>query len=129
MQKFLYGFISAILILLTLSIIYPWWSDTKGCTKCYQVIAEMNEQSLAIELHYRKFGKLPSNEEGLEILVGEFLEELNNDPWGGKYFYSTLNFDNRQCYVIWSFGSDLKPGGEKESEKDFSIFGKNENCL
>jgi hypothetical protein len=129
MQKFLYGFISAILILLAISIIYPWQSNTIGCTKCYKAIAEINAQSLAIELYYSKFGKLPSNEEGMEVLVGEFIEELNHDPWGGKYFYSILNFDNRKCYVIWSFGSDLKPGGEKESEQDFFIFGKNKNCL
>ena len=128
MRKFLYGFISGVLFLPALFIFYPW-RDSEGCMRCREADLDIHSQSKAIELYYKKAGKFPSNEEGMEILVNKFLDELKSDPWGEKYFYSTLNFANKKCYVIWSFGSDRKPGGEKESEKDIFVFGENESCL
>lgn len=70
-------------------------------------------------------GRLPTEEEGLEMLVtkpadpklarswsGPYLEEgLPTDPWGNAYRYSPSASGN-QPYSLYSLGADGKPGGE-----------------
>jgi general secretion pathway protein G len=52
----------------------------------------------------------PSTEQGLNALMGKYLERLPVDPWGKPYQY--LYPGVRSEVDIWSFGSDGVPGGE-----------------
>jgi len=51
------------------------------------------------------------------------------DPWGNSYNYILYQHDQYECFLIWSFGSDNKPGGNVYHEHDIyhhSILGQ---CL
>jgi general secretion pathway protein G len=70
-------------------------------------------------------GRLPTEEEGLQMLVtkpadaklarswsGPYLEEgLPSDPWGNAYRYAPAA-SATQPYTLYSLGADGKPGGE-----------------
>jgi general secretion pathway protein G len=70
-------------------------------------------------------GRLPTEEEGLEMLVskpadskiarrwsGPYLEEgLPTDPWGNDYRYAPAPSGDKP-YTLYSLGADGKPGGE-----------------
>lgn len=70
-------------------------------------------------------GRLPTEEEGLEMLVtkpadskvsrswaGPYLEDgLPTDPWGNPYRYSPAPSSGKP-YTLYSLGADGKPGGE-----------------
>ncbi|TCZ86187.1 type II secretion system major pseudopilin GspG [Lysobacter sp. N42] len=70
-------------------------------------------------------GRLPTEQEGLEMLVnkpadpklarswsGPYLEEgLPTDPWGNPYRYSPSP-SGTQPFSLYSLGADGKPGGE-----------------
>jgi len=56
---------------------------------------------------------IPTSDEGLNKLVEEGLIKKSGlkDPWGNPYGYRTPG-DNGEPYVIWSYGSDGKEGGD-----------------
>lgn len=68
-------------------------------------------------------GKLPDNASGLKALIenvsddekwdGPYMKRLPRDPWGNAYIY-TIPGKNDE-YDIVSYGSDGKPGGEKDA--------------
>jgi general secretion pathway protein G len=81
--------------------------------------------STAIDMYYREFGRYPSTEEGLAILVQEltldgssddqtirFIKKLPLDPWGNNYQYRSPGLVNTSSYDLWSFGADGIEGGE-----------------
>jgi general secretion pathway protein G len=69
-------------------------------------------------------GRLPTEQEGLNLLSsppadareaglwrGPYLEDrLPQDPWGQPYQYGLQGQDS-QPFALWSFGADGKPGG------------------
>ena len=71
--------------------------------------------SLAIDLFEQDVGRLPSNDEGLQALVGNpgvpgwrgpYLKNgLKPDPWGTPYSY-TLDTTTEHLYIVASAGAD-----------------------
>ncbi len=78
----------------------------------------------ALETMRLDIGRLPSQDEGLELLVqqptdsklaqrwkGPYLEDgLPEDPWGNPYQYSPQPSGTR-AFTLYSFGADGKDGG------------------
>lgn len=70
-------------------------------------------------------GRLPTREEGLQLLMnrpadpklsrkwaGPYLEDaLPEDPWGNPYEYAPAPSGSKP-FTLYSFGADGKPGGE-----------------
>lgn len=130
MLRFIYGLITG--LLMSVSIYLMVFSsfryiDERDRNK-FKVNADLNSINLAIKFYYNDMRTLPSNEEGLEKLSPKYIEELLPDPWGKKYLYTAFRFHEKSCYVVWSFGSDLKSGGKDEAEDIFSM-GENGNCF
>ncbi len=88
--------------------------------------AQLQQLSTAIEEFRMTMKRLPTEEEGLRVLVERpegdsdsewrnFLgmRELPKDAWGNDFVYSLddPDFD----YVILSYGSDGRPGGEGDA--------------
>lgn len=75
----------------------------------------------AIQVFRLDVGRVPTEEEGLEVLMknkgvarwaGPYLEEsVPMDPWNNSYIYSTSPSET-QPFSLYSLGSDGQPGGE-----------------
>jgi general secretion pathway protein G len=90
-------------------------------------VAETQARMLrgAIETFRLELGRLPTEEEGLAVLVsrpvdqranarwrGPYLDEaVPDDPWGNPYQYSVPGRDGLP-FALYSFGGDGQPGGE-----------------
>ncbi|PIE58164.1 MAG: type II secretion system protein GspG [Desulfobulbus propionicus] len=82
----------------------------------------------AVQTMRLDIGRIPNDEEGLELLVrppkderlktlwkGPYLDDdLPLDPWGKAYQYSVPGADN-QPFALYSFGADAKTGGSGEN--------------
>lgn len=67
----------------------------------------------ALESYYGFKGNYPSEEEGIDALVGRDneLTKLPSDPWGNEYAYEILEDDADSPYLITCYGSDGGEGG------------------
>jgi general secretion pathway protein G len=63
----------------------------------------------AVDAFYLAKGRLPSNQEGLQVLVPGFVKALTNDPWGHPYQY--VQPGKTGPYDIISYGADGREGG------------------
>lgn len=82
-------------------------------TEAKNTIRQMEE---AIEL-YRinpRNRQYPTTEQGLEVLVPKYLDEVPKDPWGEEYKYLSPGRDNR-AYDLYTLGADRQEGGEEEN--------------
>jgi len=71
----------------------------------------------AVEEYHKKFGRYPTNEEGLDVLVTtEFLQPNPTDRWGRKYNYRYPSTRKEVPFEVWTFGADGVPGGTDENK-------------
>lgn len=63
----------------------------------------------AVDSFYVAKGRYPDNQEGLKILVPEFIKILQNDPWGRPYQY--VQPGKGGAYDIICYGADGREGG------------------
>jgi general secretion pathway protein G len=75
---------------------------------------EMNIFSAALLEYYSTEGTLPSEDEGLNLLIEKGYitkgKESIKDPWGGEYIYQIMN--DGKGFSLKSLGSDKREGGE-----------------
>lgn len=64
----------------------------------------------AIEAFYAENSRYPSNEEGLAVLAGKFIDKLRLDPWKRPYQYNSPG--RNAPYEVISLGADGREGGE-----------------
>jgi SpoU rRNA methylase family enzyme len=127
MLRFIYGLISGILIcVISYAITHSHIDESDS--RSYEAKFGISSINKAIEMYYKEVGKLPDNEEGIEKLSPKYVEVIQHDPWGNEYLYATFKIKGKSCFVVWSYGSDLKPGGIDHAE-DVFVFGKNGNCF
>jgi general secretion pathway protein G len=76
------------------------------------VAARQDVASLAqaVKLYKLDNKQYPASDQGLNALLGRYLDRLPQDPWGKPYQY--LFPGVRGEFDIWSFGADGAPGGE-----------------
>lgn len=127
MRRFIYGLISGILICVIFYAITNTRIDEID-SRSYQAKRDINSINKVIEMYHKDVGELPGNEEGLEKLSPKYVETIQFDPWGNEYLYATFKIKGKSCFVVWSYGSDLKPGGIDHAA-DIFVFGKNGNCF
>ncbi len=67
----------------------------------------------ALEGYNALNGTYPTDEEGIDILVGKNKEltKKPTDPWGSEYAYELLEDDEDFPYIITCYGSDGIEGG------------------
>jgi general secretion pathway protein G len=69
----------------------------------------------AIDMYNLTNGRLPTREEGLQVLVtSRVLTRLEPDPWGNAYLYK-IPGGNGRPYNVLSLGADGREGGTGEN--------------
>ncbi len=63
----------------------------------------------AVDSYYLTKGKYPETQEGLKVLVPDFVKGIQNDPWGKAYQY--LRPGRSTPFEIVSYGADGRAGG------------------
>ena len=79
----------------------------KDCNTTEQkAIFELAKLTVALKAFHREYEMLPSNQNGLSLLVTErFLKEKYlKDPWGNfyQYHYIQVQFDQQDCFEVWT---------------------------
>lgn len=72
--------------------------------------ADIATLSSALAAFYGERGRYPSNEEGLAVIVPDFITDVRLDPWGRAYQYNQPGHD--RPYDLVSYGADGREGGE-----------------
>jgi general secretion pathway protein G len=62
-----------------------------------------------------KYG-YPDSEQGLKVLVGQYLKTLPKDPWGKEYLYLSPGLRNAKSFDLYTLGADGAPGGNDENK-------------
>ena len=63
----------------------------------------------ALDSYYLQKGRFPDTQEGLKVLVPDFVKAITTDPWGHPYQY--LKPGKSTPYEIISYGADGRDGG------------------
>jgi general secretion pathway protein G len=108
----------------------PRLMDSFGRAKARTAAIEMENLKGAVQLFYLDVGRLPSEAEGLRVLLaqpegadgwlGPYLdgEENLNDPWEREYLYRSPG--SEKAFDILSYGRDGRAGGTSE-DSDISL--------
>lgn len=68
----------------------------------------------ALKLYDLDNGQFPSTEQGLNALLGPYIENKPVDPWGRPYRYKYPGEHNRLSYDLYSLGKDGADGTEDD---------------
>lgn len=71
---------------------------------------DVNNLMQALRMYKLDNMAYPSQEQGLQALVGRHVEKLPTDPWGRPYLY--MNPGLHSEVDVLSLGADGQPGGE-----------------
>ena len=77
--------------------------------KRQRVRSDLATYSGAVDAYQLAHNVYPDNQQGLKVLVPEFIKVLQNDPWGRPYQY--LCPGKTQPYEIICYGADGREGG------------------
>jgi general secretion pathway protein G len=55
--------------------------------KAQRAKADLRTLAGAVDSFYGNNSRYPTNQEGLKVLVGPYIQVLQNDPWGRPYLY------------------------------------------
>ena len=124
---FLTGIVSGAVI--ALLFMYAYLPNPNLCGRCMETKAGIAVLNTAISMYIKDTERLPTQEEGLNSLKGKYLESLPKDAWDYDYHYHIFQSNDKECYVVWSLGSDGKQGGTEIHSKDFHVFNETGNCI
>jgi len=123
--SFILGATSAVLVVLYVPFLLNGGMHD-GCQKCSITKSVIHNLSMAVTMFGLDENRYPTSGEGLDFLLGgEYLNRLPKDPWGNPYKYSAYDVSGHSCFTVWSFGSENKPRGKEEYERDIH----ESNCL
>jgi general secretion pathway protein G len=71
---------------------------------------DVNNLMQALRMYKLDNMTYPSQEQGLKVLVGRYVEKLPTDPWGRPYLYMNPGLQGE--VDVLSLGADGQPGGE-----------------
>ena len=71
--------------------------------------ADLAHLSGGLDAFYLDKGRYPTNQEGLKVLVPQFIKALSNDPWGRPYLY--VQPGKHGAFDVVSYGADGREGG------------------
>jgi general secretion pathway protein G len=105
--------IVVVIIGILASIIMPKIMDKPGQARLQKAKHDIQTIGSALNLYKLEKFNYPTTDEGLDALVGQFLDKSPKDPWGREYYYlspgQSGNFD------LYSYGADGKAGGSDEN--------------
>ena len=105
--------IVVVIIGILASIIVPKIMDKPGQARTQKAIHDIQAISSALNLYKLDKFTYPSTDEGLEILVNQYLDKKPMDPWGRDYYY--LSPGETRDFDLSSLGADGKMGGSDEN--------------
>jgi general secretion pathway protein G len=71
--------------------------------------SDLATYSGGVDQFYLANGRYPDNQEGLSVLVPQFITKLHNDPWGRPYQY--VQPGKGGPFDLISYGADGREGG------------------
>lgn len=114
--------LSIIVGLLVIVLVIPQLIHSHECAKCGRALYDINTINTEISVYYEENGSLPSK---LSLLTKIY----HKDPWGNSYRYSDFSNGNYSCFLVWTFGSDNRPGGTEIHEMDTYLLREEGQCL
>ncbi len=105
--------IVVVIIGILASIIMPKIMDKPGQARLQK--AKHDIQTINSSLNLYKLDKFnyPSTDEGLDALIGTYLDRKPTDPWGREYYY--LSPGQKGVFDLYSYGADGRIGGNDEN--------------
>jgi len=105
--------IVVVIIGILASIIMPKIMDKPGQARLQK--AKHDIQTISSSLNLYKLDKFnyPSTDEGLDALIGTYLDRKPTDPWGREYYY--LSPGQKGVFDLYSYGADGRIGGNDEN--------------
>jgi general secretion pathway protein G len=103
--------------------IVPQFIGTTEQAKEGTAKSNIAEYEAAIERFNINMDRLPTNEEGLKVLLeappgqekswrGPYIKMIREDPWHSPYQYHAPGVHHPTSFDVWSRGSDGADGGE-----------------
>jgi general secretion pathway protein G len=131
-QKRTHGFslIEIMIVVVILGIlaatIIPQFMGTTGEAKVGAAKSAIAELESSLERFNIHMDRLPTNEEGLKVLLqaptgeetkwrGPYIKVLRPDPWGNPYQYRRPGTRHATSFDLWSRGADNADGGESDN--------------
>ncbi len=131
-QKRTHGFslIEIMIVVVILGIlaatIIPQFMGTTGEAKVGAAKSAIAELESSLERFNIHMDRLPTNEEGLKVLLqaptgeettwrGPYIKVLRPDPWGNPYQYRRPGTRHATSFDLWSRGGDNADGGEGDN--------------
>jgi len=71
--------------------------------------SDVSTYSGAVDSYYLANSTYPDNQQGLKVLVPDFIKILQNDPWGRPYLYVAPG--KAHPYDVVTYGADGREGG------------------
>lgn len=113
-----------VIIGLLAGLVGPRLFSRLDASKVQAADAQVKMLRSAVRTLQLDLGRLPTEQEGLDLLStapvnareaalwrGPYLEDkLPLDPWGNRYRFAVPGADS-QAFALWSMGADGKPGG------------------
>jgi len=91
------------------SIILPKIMDKPNEARVQKARSDIQIISSTLDLYKLDKFNYPTTDEGLGVLVNQYLKKMPKDPWGGDYYY--LSPGEHSDFDLYSFGVDKKLGG------------------
>jgi general secretion pathway protein G len=101
--------IAVVILGLLASIAIYSYSHYLDRAKQYKARGDISTFVNALDVFQGDKGRYPDNQEGLKILVPDYIKSLPNDPWGHPYQY--VQPGRTAAYDIISYGADGREGG------------------
>jgi general secretion pathway protein G len=95
------------------SVLVPRLMDKPDEARIVKAKADIQAVSSALDFYKLKKFSYPSTDEGLQVLVGQQLDKLPQDPWGNEYYY--LSPGQHGDFDLYSYGADGRQGGADEN--------------
>lgn len=97
-----------VILAILAGIVVPKFTGIGEQARIKAAKAEISTIKTALDSYEVEAGKLPTTEEGLQILVPSKLEKMPMDPWQHPYVY-TVPGQNGRAYDLFSSGPDGQP--------------------
>ena len=105
--------IVVVIIGILASIIMPKIMDKPGQARLQKAKHDIQTISSSLNLYRLDKFSYPSTDEGLDALIGTYLDRKPKDPWGREYYY--LSPGQQGAFDLYSYGADGRVGGNDEN--------------
>jgi general secretion pathway protein G len=78
--------------------------------KAQRAKSDLRTLAGAVDSFYGQNSRFPTNQEGLKVLVGPYIQVLQNDPWGRPYLYVQPGRGGMPFEIV-TYGADGREGG------------------